>query len=213
MSCNEAHYVEIWGDGLEPFCRSYLKLALCNHFFLSSALCGSNSPSVYCYKMKICNSLNMIETVAITTSPNRVNLHCSVFIVKDRVVSQLSWLLKELSLKEINALKTIVFYCSISSCSSLYHLFDFTLKDDGYLPRGDINVNTVLFRMYCVNITDYKLNKRLLESFSKRDRDCCALLTKCLCNCDCGTVASKNVWMTTVWLQSNIRPLLTMTSL
>ena len=155
----------------------------------------------------------MIETVAIPTSPNRVNLHCSVFIVKDRVVSQLSWLLKELSLKEINALKTIVFYCSISSCSSLYHLFDFTLKDDGYLPRGDINVNTVLFRMYCVNVTDYKLNKRLLESFSKKDRDCCVLLTKCLCNCDCGTVASKNVWMTTVWLQSNIRPLLTMMSL
>ena len=170
--CDEAHCVEVWGGGVFPFRQSYSKLASLQSFFTSTvpfvALTATASTST---RLKICKSLNMIEPVIITTSPNRINLRYSVIHVEESIVSRFTWLLEELRMEQSNATRTVVFCRSIASCASLYRLFDFTLKDEGYVPRGVINVKNALFGMFHSKITDYE-QSALLESFSKPDGVC-----------------------------------------
>ena len=54
--------------------------------------------------------------------------------------SRFAWLLEELRTNQIGTIKTIVFCRSIADCADLYQLFDLHLKEDGYMPRGNIQV-------------------------------------------------------------------------
>lgn len=73
--CDEAHCIEAWGSGLEPFRQSYSKLAAIQSFLPSGvpfvALTATATTSTV---SRISKSLNMIHPVIIGISPNRINL-------------------------------------------------------------------------------------------------------------------------------------------
>ena len=73
--CDEAHCIELWGGGVEPFHQSYSKLVSLQALFAPSipyvALTATASIDT---RIKICVMLNMMDCVVITCSPNRINL-------------------------------------------------------------------------------------------------------------------------------------------
>ena len=168
--CDEALCVELWGSSIEPFCQSYSNLVSLQAFLTSSipyvALTATASIST---RVKICQMLNMINSVLITCSPNRINLRCSVIHGHEDISIRFKWLLEELRSKKTDTVKTVMFCKSIASCACLYRLFDFDLK--GYIPSGAKSINNALFGMYHAIITAYEKGA-LLDSFSKRNGVC-----------------------------------------
>ena len=69
--CDEAHCVELWGSSIEPFRQSYSNLASLQAFLTPSipyvALTATASIST---RVKMCQMLNMIDSVVITCSLN-----------------------------------------------------------------------------------------------------------------------------------------------
>lgn len=50
-------------------------------------------------------------------------------------------------------------------------MFDFDLKDDGYIPSGAKDINNALFGMYHAKVTACE-KKALLDSFTKPNGVC-----------------------------------------
>ena len=166
---DEAHCVEIWGGGVNPFRRSYSKLASIQSFlapkvpFVTLTATATNNT-----RTKICKLLNMVDPVIIGISPNRSNIcyscvHCPP--------PRFTWLLEELRSKKLTTTKPIVFCRSIENCAHLYQMFDFGLKEDGYIPSGKMSIRNALFGMYHAKVTDYE-KRALLHSFSEPDGVC-----------------------------------------
>ena len=95
--CDEAHCVELWGSSIEPYHQSYSNLASLQAFLTSSipyvALTATASIST---RVKTCQILNMIDSVVITCSPNRINLHYTVIHGHEDISIHFKWLLEEL---------------------------------------------------------------------------------------------------------------------
>ena len=170
--CDEAHCIEAWGSGLEPFRQSYSKLAAIQSFLPSGvpfvALTATATTSTV---SRISKSLNMIHPVIISISPNRINLRYSVIHVSKNLFDRFAWLLEELRIKRIATVKTVVFCRSIANCASLYQLFDFNLQDAGYDPKGAGGVKNAMFGMFHAKVTDFEKGA-LLKSFSNPDGVC-----------------------------------------
>ena len=108
--CDEAHCIEMWGGGVEPFRQSYAKIASLQSFLLSNVpFVALTATATTATISSIRKSLNMIDPVIISTSPNRINLRYSVICVDKNVRKRFAWLLEDLRLKRLNTVKTVVY--------------------------------------------------------------------------------------------------------
>ena len=152
---DEAHCVEAWGAGVEPFRKRYAELSSLHSFLYSKipfvALTATASDAT---RFKICSMLCMINPAVVTTSPSRSNLRYTVIYTSANVEERFRWLIDELRSNKTDTLKTIVFCRSIDVCATLYQLFNYALKSEGYIPKGCFDVSNALFGMYHSKITD-----------------------------------------------------------
>ena len=70
--------------------------------------------------------------------------------------------------------KTIVLCRSIAACAMLYQMFDFGLREGGYIPEGNIDIKNALFGMFHSKITDEE--KRTLTKSFMDDKGTCRVL-------------------------------------
>ena len=73
-------------------------------------------------------------------------------------------------------MKTIVFCQSIDSCASLYQLFDFRLREGGYVPKGRIDIRYALFGIHLSKVTDEE-KQELTKSFMNPNGICRVLFS------------------------------------
>ena len=125
---DEAHCIEIWGGGVDPFRRSYSKLASIQSFLAPKVLFVTlTATATNNTRTKICKLLNMVDPAVIGISPNRSNIRYSC--VHCPPGPRFTWLLEELRSKKLTTTKTMVFCRSIENCAHLYQMFDFGLKE------------------------------------------------------------------------------------
>ena len=114
--CDEAHCIEMWGGGVEPFRQSYAKIASLQSFLLSNVpFVALTATATTATISSIRKSLNMIDPVIISTSSNRINLRYSVICVDKNVRKRFTWLLEDLQL---------VTHCTTSCCHVIFHLLE-----------------------------------------------------------------------------------------
>ena len=95
--CDEAHCVELWGSSIEPYHQSYSNLASLQAFLTSSIpYIATTATASISTRVKICQMLNMIDSVVSTCSPNRINLRYSVIRGHEDISIHFKWLLEEL---------------------------------------------------------------------------------------------------------------------
>ena len=94
--CDEAHCVELWGSSIEPHHQSYSNLASLQAFLTSIPYVATTATASISTKVKTCQMLNVIDSVVITCSPNRINLHYSVIHGHEDISIRFKWLLEEL---------------------------------------------------------------------------------------------------------------------
>ena len=94
--CDEAHCVELWGSSIEPYHQSYSNLASLQAFLTSILYVATIATASISTRVKICQMLNMIDSVVITCSPNRINLRYSVIRGHEDISIHFKWLLEEL---------------------------------------------------------------------------------------------------------------------
>ena len=75
---HEAHCVELWGGGVDPFRKSYAKLASIQSFLPSSVpfVCVT-ATSLLDTKNIVCKLLNMVNPTIISVLPDRSNIRYS----------------------------------------------------------------------------------------------------------------------------------------
>lgn len=173
---DEAHCVEAWGSGKNPFRQQYSKLANIHSFIPSSVpFVALTATATVDSRTEICKSLEMVDPIVISVSPNRLNLRYSVFDVSEDIELRFTWLLEELHCNQAATAKTIVFCRSVASCSQLYSFFDFHLKVDGYVTKI-ARLENALFGMYHAKITDVE-KSTLMQSFSEASGSCRVLFS------------------------------------
>lgn len=100
--CDEAHWIELWGGGVEPFRQSYLKLASLQAFFPSTTpYVAVTATASIDTRFKVCKMLNITGSAVITCSPTWINLRYNVIQGHEDIVYRYMWLLEELRSKKL----------------------------------------------------------------------------------------------------------------
>ena len=168
---DEAHCVEMWDGGKEPFRKAYQKLGDLRSFLPSSVpFVALTATAANTTQRHIIDSLGLFNTVTISESPNRNNIIYDVQVASEDVSVSFNWIIEELQSKGKSTQKTIIFCRSIEACAHLYCYFNVTLQVSGY-AEGTIGVSTYLFGMYHAKITESQ-KTTLIDSFSASNGNC-----------------------------------------
>ena len=146
---DEAHCIVKWGMGTVfrawygEVCQ--LRSLLPNGVPFSAMT--ATSTSLVC--KVILDQLSMRDARIISVSPDRQNIRYSVVVASRDLDLSFKWLMDELLEHKTETPKTLIFCRSIQSCSNLFKLFLFTLKQFAYFPEGSPpSVQSRLFAMY-----------------------------------------------------------------
>lgn len=169
---DEAHCVEMWGGGSDPFRSSYRQLGDLRSFLpVSVPFCALTATTSTSTRKYIADSLGLDNPKTISISPNRINTMYHIVRIAD--IQCFKWVIEELRVKRNNASKKVIYCQSIAACAQLYTLFDMSLKDSGYVG-SDRKASTCLFAMYHAKVTDAQ-KVSILDSFSVAN-GCCRVL-------------------------------------
>ena len=167
---DEAHCVDMWGSGNEPFRRCYHHLGELRSLLPNNVpFCALTATASKNTREHIEDSLCLSDVTMISLSPNRNNITYHVVRV-DNFLQSCQWIIEELRLKGNSTPKKVIYCQSIENCSKLYQHFDMALCSDGYVTPERC-VHTCLFAMYHAKITDSE-KSGILHSFAKVDGTC-----------------------------------------
>ena len=117
----------------------------------------------------IMDQLLMEDVALIETSPERVNIRYAIVKASRDLQLSFQWLIDRLKTDKSRTDKTIIFCRTIHTCSSLFKIFLYELREEAYHPLGSKkSIPTRLFAMYHAKVdSDDKLE--ILESFRKQE--------------------------------------------
>ena len=113
----------------------------------------------------IIDQLLMENVAMIEASPERRNIRYSVVQASRDLYDSFKWLIERLRTCQVETPKTLVFCRTIHTCSSLFKLFLYELRDKAYYPHGSVpSVQTRIFAMYHAKV-DTSDKTQILHSF------------------------------------------------
>ena len=114
----------------------------------------------------IIDQLLMENVAIIEASPERRNIRYSVVQASRDLYDTFMWLIERLQTSQVEMPKTLIFCRTIiHTCSSLFKLFLYELRDMAYYPHGSVpTVQARTFAMYHVKV-DTSDKTQILQSF------------------------------------------------
>ena len=163
---DEAHCVEVWGSGKQPFRESYGQIGDLHSIFPPDVpFCALTATASAKTRRYICDSLGLRDVNTVSLSPNRNNIKYHIIAVSGDIAESFLWLIEDLRSRRECAEKKVIYCQSIDSCAKFYRLFVSALQDDGYVG-GERQASNCLFAMFHAKITDVQ-KASILESFAK----------------------------------------------
>lgn len=116
----------------------------------------------------IIDQLLMENVAIIEASPERRNIRYSVVHASRDLHDSFKWLIERLRTSQVETPKTLVFCRTIHTCSSLFKLFLYELRNMAYYPHGSVPaVQTRTFAMYHAKV-DTSDKTQILQSFRSK---------------------------------------------
>ena len=95
---DEAHCIDMWGSGKEPFRRAYRKLGDLRSFLPSDIpFVALTATATHSTRKDIIHSLGLSKAVAISVSPNRNNIMYHIQASSEDVTVTFKWIIEDCS--------------------------------------------------------------------------------------------------------------------